>query len=273
MEQDQDKFDRVMSRDGFSPDWPAQSPRAREGLLLRLFLRMLARLRIGTLDVRLPSGELRSFRGSERQELHGVLQIRDERLMWQVLRNGEVGFGEAYVDGLWDSPDLTRLLMLLYLNEPYLLGALQNNALSRLAGWVTHRLRANSRRQARRNIEYHYDLGNEFYKLWLDETMTYSSALFEGPSQTLLDAQLNKFASMLRRLDLKPEHRLLEIGSGWGGFAIYAAQNSGCRVHSITLSTEQLVEARRRAEAAGVADRVTFELRDYRDIEGQYDRV
>ncbi|MGQ0528276.1 MAG: class I SAM-dependent methyltransferase, partial [Panacagrimonas sp.] len=116
-------------------------------------------------------------------------------------------------------------------------------------------------------------LGNEFYKMWLDETMAYSAGMFIEPTQTLQDAQINKFKLMFERLNLKPEHTMLEIGSGWGGFAIYAATHAGCKVHSITLSQEQLVEARLRAERAGVADKVTFEIRDYRDVTGQYDRV
>jgi cyclopropane-fatty-acyl-phospholipid synthase len=196
------------------------------------------------------------------------------RLMRHVLASGEVGIGDSYLDDCWDSPDLTRLLMTLYLNEPYYRGPFEKNWLGRLYGYLQHRRNANTPRTARRNIEFHYDLGNEFYKMWLDETMAYSSAMYIEPTQTLQDAQLNKFRLMYERLDLKPEHTLLEIGSGWGGFAIHAATLSGCRVHSITLSQEQLVEARLRAGQAGVSDRVTFELCDYRDLRGrQYDRV
>ena len=149
-----------------------------------------------------------------------------------------------------------------------------DHVVARFAGWVKHRLvRKNSRAGARANIEYHYDLGNEFYKMWLDETMAYSSGMFIQPTETLMDAQTNKFRLMFERLDLRPEHHLLEIGCGWGGFAIYAAKHSGCRVTSITLSKEQLAEAQQRAQAAGLADRITFELRDYRDITERYDRV
>lgn len=240
---------------------------------LRAFMFMLKGIRYGHLVVNLPNGETREFQGSERPDLRGVLNVRSAALMRYVIANGEVGFGEAYLDGLWDSPDLTPLLTLLYLNEPHYLGPYEKNPVVRFFGWLKHRSRANTKEQARRNIEYHYDLGNEFYKLWLDETMAYSSGMFIQPNETLLDSQLNKFRLMYERLDLKPEHTLLEIGSGWGGFAIYAAQRSGCRVHSITLSKEQMAEARLRAEKAGVADRVSFELRDYRDIEGQYDRI
>ena len=265
-----------MGQDGFSPELPAvlaKKTGAPLSMGLKMLMFMLKGIKIGQLDVHLPNGETRQFRGTERPELHGVLNIRDGALIRHVLKNGEVGFGEAYLDGLWDSPDLTALLKVMYLNEPYYLGPYEKNFVARFLGWLKHKSRANTKRKALENIQFHYDLGNEFYKMWLDETMAYSSGMFIQPSETLMDAQTNKFKLMYERLDLKPEHTLLEIGSGWGGFAIYATQNSGCRVHSITLSNEQLEEARRRAEAAGVSDRVTFELRDYRDVQEQYDRV
>ncbi|HEY0913913.1 MAG TPA: cyclopropane-fatty-acyl-phospholipid synthase family protein [Solimonas sp.] len=272
-----DRLQRVMGRDGFSPDLPdvlaPQAASSRLGLRLRLMMYMLRGLHYGQLEVNLPNGERRLFRGQERTELRGVLNIRDERFMSHVLSGGEVGFGEAYLDGCWDSPDLAPLLAVMYLNEPYYKGPFEMNWLGKVYGWWQHRRRANTRAGSRENIQHHYDLGNDFYQLWLDDTMAYSSAMFAEPNQTLHDAQLNKFRLMYERLELKAEHHLLEIGSGWGGFAIYAAQHSGCRVTSITLSDEQLKEARRRAEQAGVADRVHFELRDYRDIQGQYDRV
>jgi cyclopropane-fatty-acyl-phospholipid synthase len=184
-----------------------------------------------------------------------------------------VGFGDAYLDDCWDTPDLARLLEVMYLNEPHYKGPFEKNVFGKIYGYWQHRRRANTKTKAKENIEAHYDLGNEFYKMWLDETMAYSSAMYITPNETLMDAQLNKFRLMFERLALKPEHKLLEIGSGWGGFAIYAAKHSGCTVHSITLSSEQLAEARIRAEKAGVADRVTFELRDYRDVTETYDRV
>lgn len=283
------RLDRIIGRDGFSPDLPAafSGPRGeRVSLGLRLLMHMLKGVRIGRLDITLPNGETRHFHGSEPGP-HGVLNIKSNRLMHRVLGGGEVGFGEAYLDNLWDTPDLATLLQVMHLNEPYYLGPYEKNWLARFWGWVQHKRRGNSRTGARANIEYHYDLGNEFYKMWLDETMAYSSAIFNQadesmvspagmfirPNETLKDAQLNKFKLMFERLELKPEHHLLEVGSGWGGFAIYAAQHSGCRVTSITLSQEQLEEARNRAEKAGVSGRVTFELRDYRDVQETYDRV
>jgi cyclopropane-fatty-acyl-phospholipid synthase len=213
-------------------------PRAGIGPGLRLLMYMLKGLRIGRLDVTLPNGETRNFAGTEPGP-HGVLHIRSRKLVGHVLRNGEVGFGEGYLDGVWDSPDLASLLAVMHVNEPYYKGPYEKNVLARFIGWARHKLRANSKSGARANIEYHYDLGNEFYKMWLDETLAYSSGMFLRADESLKDAQLNKFRLNYERLDLRPEHRLLEIGSGWGGFAIYAAQHSGCRVTSITLSKEQ----------------------------------
>lgn len=271
---------RIAQANGFSPGLPAGlSPRARSEpksqrtpLILQLLLYLFRGIRIGSLEVRLPNGEVQYFPGGQAGP-HAALHLHDASVVGHVLRGGEVGFGDAYLAGAWDSPDLSQLLTVLYLNEKYLKGPIEFNRLGRLYGYIQHRRRANSKRGARANIEHHYDLGNEFYRLWLDDTLAYSSAVYAAPQQTLYDAQLNKFRLMAERLQLQPGQRLLEIGSGWGGFAIYAAQHFGVEVHSITLSGEQLAEARRRAEKAGVADRVKFELCDYRDLAGRYDRV
>lgn len=272
--QRQTELDRMLPSDGFSPDLPkVLQPKAGAGIGLRVLLYMLRGMRVGSFDVHLPNGETRHFRGSEPGP-HGVLNIRSKKIIGHILKGGEVGFGDAYLEGCWDSPDLAALLGVLYLNEPHYKGPYEKNLLGRFVGWIKHKLKSNTRKTARKNISYHYDLGNDFYKLWLDDTMAYSSAVFtRAPNETLRDAQLNKFREMAQRLQLQPQHHLLEVGSGWGGFAIYAAQTSGCRVTSITLSEEQLVEAQRRAVAAGVADRVSFELRDYRDVTETYDRV
>lgn len=265
---------RPLPRDGFSPELP-ESLKADGGMTpgLRMLRYMLRGVRIGTLDVTWPNGVQDRFGGAERPDLHGVLNIHNGAMIRHVLKNGEVGFGEAYLDNCWDSPDLARVLQVMYLNEPHYKGPFEKNPIGRFAAWLGHKFKSNTKSGSKKNIEYHYDLGNEFYKMWLDETMAYSSGMFITPNETLMDAQLNKFRLMYERLDLKPEHTLLEIGSGWGGFAIYAAQHSGCRVHSITLSREQLAEAELRAARAGLADRISFELRDYRDVTETYDRV
>lgn len=273
---DQEGLDRILARDGFSPDLPPALTVRRDtrglSLGLKLLVYMLSGMRIGSLEVRLPNGAVRHLEGREPGP-SAVWNIKSDRLIKHVLASGEVGIGDAYLDDCWDSPDLTRLLEVLYLNEPYYKGPFEKNFIGQLYGWWQHKRRANTKTKARKNIEAHYDLGNEFYKMWLDDTMAYSSGVYIEPTETLMDAQINKFKLMFDRLDLRPEHTLLEIGSGWGGFAIYAAKNSGCRVHSITLSSEQLAEAKHRAQNAGVSDRVTFELRDYRDVTETYDRV
>lgn len=271
-----EQYKQIMERDGFSPALPERfaSHGSLKGLSwgLQLLSYMLSGMKVGTLDLIFPNGATRHFVGTEPGP-RGVLRIKSDRIIRHVLSAGEVGFGDAYLDDCWDSPDLARLLAVMYLNEPHYKGPFEKNILGKLYGYWQHRQRANTKAKAKENIEAHYDLGNEFYKMWLDDTMAYSSGMYIAPNETLMDAQLNKFRLMYDRLDLKPEHRLLEVGSGWGGFAIYAAKHSGCRVHSITLSSEQLAEARLRAEKAGVSDRVTFELRDYRDVAETFDRV
>lgn len=271
-----EQMNRIMGRDGFSPDLPAsfQTRGDLRGLSIgmKLLMYMISGLKAGSMDVRLPNGTQRHLEGTQPGP-HGVWNIKSGRVIHHLLASGEVGIGDSYLDDCWDSPDLTRLLSVMYLNEPHYRGPFEKNWLGKLYGYWQHRRRANTKTTAKKNIEHHYDLGNEFYKMWLDETMAYSSGMYIVPTETLMDAQVNKFQLMYERLDLKPEHTLLEIGSGWGGFAIYAAKHSGCHVHSITLSNEQLAEARIRAEKAGVADRVTFEIRDYRDVHETYDRV
>ena len=237
-----------------------------------LMLYMFSGVQTGTLTVTTPDGRRHVF-GGRAPGPSGELNIHSEAVVRHVLVNGEVGFGDAYLDGLWTSPDVAALLTCLYINEPHIQGPYEKNILARVAGFVAHKLKRNTKKGSKKNIAFHYDLGNDFYKLWLDETMAYSSAVFLTPGEPLADAQRRKFDHMLARLDLNAGHRLLEIGSGWGGFAIYAAQQTGCKVVSITLSEEQLVEARRRAAAAGLAGQIEFRIQDYRDVTETFDRV
>jgi cyclopropane-fatty-acyl-phospholipid synthase len=244
----------------------------RDSWRLRSVQRLLGRWQCGSLSVVLPDGERLEFAGQQPGP-QAELEIHRYSLLRKFLLRGDIGFAEAYLDGDWDTPSLTQLMEFFLQNET---AWNENGNGSWLARWsikALHRLRRNTRRGSRRNIAYHYDLGNAFYGLWLDETWAYSGAVFRQPDQSLAEAQRNKFELMLRRLDLKPEHHLLEIGCGWGGFALHAAHQTGCRVTGITLSREQLEEARRRAAAAGLSDRVEFRLQDYRDLHDQYDRV
>jgi cyclopropane-fatty-acyl-phospholipid synthase len=231
------------------------------------------RIRVGHLAVVLPDGSRRVF-GDPASGPSGEIHIHDTKALVRLLLHGETGAGEGYVDGLWSSPDLAGLLHW---------AALNRDALSLSTGWwrvpgqlrrtVAHRLRRNTPGTSRRNIAAHYDLGNEFYRLFLDETMTYSSAVFASPEQSLADAQRNKYRIMAERAGLRRGQRVLEIGAGWGGFALYAAGELGCRVTSITISKEQWEFARGRVRAAGLEDLVDIQLRDYREIRGTYDAI
>lgn len=244
----------------------------REPWAQRVIQRLFGRWRFGNLTVVLPRGQRLEFTGQESGP-HAELEIRNFRFLRKVLLRGDIGFAEAYLDGDWDSPGLVALLEAFLRNEAAWQEISAGGWRSRLFSRLRHGLRRNTRAGSRRNISYHYDLGNDFYGLWLDDTWAYSSAVFAHPGQLLVDAQRNKFRLMLERLDLRPEHHLLEIGSGWGAFALQAAREYGCRVTSITLSQQQLAEARRRAQAEGLADRVEFRLMDYRDLTCQYDRI
>ena len=233
---------------------------------------MLSGIRIGSLRLTLPGGDTHRYAGTEPGP-QGHIVLHNPAMLRKVLVGGAIGLSESFMDGDWASPCLADTLRVLMVNQAHYRGLYDRNPMARLVQRLRHNTRRNSKAGSRKNIEYHYDLGNDFYSQWLDDTMAYSSAIFADWDMPLLDAQTLKFAKVLERLDLNAEHHLLEIGSGWGGFAIYAAQQTGCRVTSITLSKEQLAEAQRRAQAAGVADRVQFELCDYRDVAQQYDRV
>ena len=230
----------------------------------RAALRLLERLQRGTLTVHLPQGEVRSFgHGEPRASL--VLHSWD--VCGAVLARGDIGFAEGYLEGEWSTPSLPELLSLLVANRHALEKAVYGHWLGRLAARITHLLNRNTRSGSRRNIAAHYDLGNDFYRLWLDETMNYSSALYAGDaSQPLPQAQHAKVRRALVEAGVGPGARVLEIGCGWGALAEKAAAEFGAQVTGVTLSVEQLAYARQRLERAGVADRAELRLQDYRDI-------
>lgn len=243
----------------------ARLPRA-----TRLCLEMLDRLDGGAIAVELPDGvRVRAGHGA----LVAHLRVRDHAVFDEVLARGDIGFGETWMDGLWETEDLPGLLRLLSANRARLQGAIYGRLFRLLSHRLQHLLRANTRSGSRRNIEAHYDLGNDFYALWLDPSMTYSAAVFASPDESLADAQLRKYRRILGELGVQPGQTILEVGCGWGGFAEVAATEFGCKVLGITLSLSQLEFARARAERGGFADRVDFELCDYRDVRGHYDHV
>ncbi|KAB2876702.1 MAG: class I SAM-dependent methyltransferase [Pseudorhodoplanes sp.] len=238
---------------------------------MRAVLGLAARIACGTLEVRLADGRTFVFRGTH----HGpaaMVAIRSERLAWRLLRSGDIGIAESYLRGEWETPDLTQLLYLFCVNVEAM-QAIRANPVTRWLQGLRHWLNRNTRRQARRNIHAHYDLGNEFYRAWLDPTMTYSSALFDQGSSDLAAAQVRKYESLAQQIALAPDHHVLEIGCGWGGFAEYAAKTVGARVTGLTISRAQYDYARKRMFEAGLADKVTIKLQDYRDESGRYDRI
>ena len=247
------------------------SPDDRQAFSLRLLLRLLAGIRVGRLTLVAPDGSAFYFEGGSPGPESTIL-IRDLDAVRRTLFGGDLGLAEAYMDGQWETPDLMAFLEL-GLRNMKAFRVDRPGLLRRMLDALVHALRRNTRAGARRNIRSHYDLGNDFYKLWLDETLTYSSALFQHPDQPLAAAQRNKYQALVDKLQLQSDHHLLEIGSGWGGFALYAAHQTGCRVTSITLSEQQLQEARARAQASGLSGQVTFELLDYRDVQGRFDRI
>jgi cyclopropane-fatty-acyl-phospholipid synthase len=234
-------------------------------------LKALDRLTIGHLELQMPDGTVRSF-GDPSSTRTAVLEVRTPRFFRRVLTDGDIGLAEAYMDGDCDSPDLPSLVALLADNEQALGGMAHTNFLHNMALRLLHRRRNNSRKGSKRNIHAHYDLGNRFYGLWLDPTMSYSSALYEGETKSLEAAQTAKYERVLRQLGAKQGDSILEIGCGWGGFAEVAARR-GMRVTAVTISKEQLDYARQRLERAGLADRVDLQFRDYRDLSGQYDHI
>jgi len=233
---------------------------------------LLARLAIGRLTVILPDGRQVTFEGREPGP-SATVRLKDTGVVRRFMLGGDLGFAEAFIEDMAESPDLPALVELFCRNKAAIQHHTRAHPLAKMLRRVLHLLNRNSRTGARRNISYHYDLGNAFYERWLDPTMTYSSALYEGSQQDLEAAQRAKYHRMAQDLALKEDDRVLEIGCGWGGFAEVAARDYGAHVHGITLSTEQLAYARNRAAEAGLADRVTFELRDYRDVEGRYDAI
>jgi cyclopropane-fatty-acyl-phospholipid synthase len=254
-----------------------QRPLASTGPLanvwIRVLLRIAGRINAGQLSLVLADGSSYVFSGDGERNPRAVLEIRRPRAVRRLLLSGSNGFAEAYMDGDWDTPDLRALLQLAQVNEAALGGSITGLAISRWIDRARHLTRANSRRGSRRNIAYHYDLGNRFYELWLDASLTYSAALFDDRDLTLEAAQERKIRRIAETIDLRAGQYVLEIGCGWGGFAITAARDYGCRVTAITVSKAQFDHTTARVRDAGLQDRIEVRLQDYRDVEDTYDRI
>ena len=243
--------------------------------LPRYFARVFAlakQMPVGRLDVVLPDGRRFRAEGATAGPV-GEVHIHDPDVFARLIREGELGFCDAYLDEGWSSPDLQTFLDLMNSGNEILYRGFPGKGLVKAFERLRHLMRANSKGQARKNISYHYDLGNAFYGKWLDESMTYSSALFDTGQESFEAAQRAKYAALVDALGVKAGDHILEIGCGWGGFAEYAAGERGLRVTGLTISAEQLKYAQERIEKAGLSDFVTLKMQDYRDETGQYDGI
>jgi cyclopropane-fatty-acyl-phospholipid synthase len=235
----------------------------------RAVFRLLKQLRVGTLDVQLPDGAQAHFGGGAggHDAPRAAIRLHDWRVCSAALKSGDIGFAEGYIEGSWTSPDLAALLKLFIANRDAIEQVVYGTWWGSLAYRIKHLLNRNSRRGSAKNIHAHYDIGNPFYRLWLDETMNYSSALFEGDfNKPTAAAQAAKVRRAISECALQPGQRLLEIGCGWGALAECAAAEFGAQVTGVTLSTEQLAFARERLARAGLAAQADLRLQDYRDI-------
>ncbi|MGC9987809.1 MAG: cyclopropane-fatty-acyl-phospholipid synthase family protein [Terriglobales bacterium] len=241
-------------------------------LAKKIFLKTLAGLRVGCLEIVRPE-DTYCF-GDSQHPLHAVVAVHDERFFLHALLAGDVGIGEAYMDGDWSTPDLVAVVRLAVRN----LDQLDNSnrlftAFRRIADLLTHRRNRNTQSGSRRNIAYHYDLGNEFYRLFLDRNLAYSCAYYDSVDDTLEQAQIHKFDRICRKLQLSPRDHVLEIGTGWGGFAAHAAETYGCRVTTTTISRQQHDYAREVFSQSRARERIELLFEDYRNLRGQFDKI
>lgn len=233
---------------------------------------LVGKLNSGRVDFILPDGRRFRAEGLKPGPVAEVT-INNPDVFARLVREGDLGFCDAYLDGWWTTPDLQAFMDFIHADNDDMYDGFPGMALVRAWEKARFWFQSNTKRQALKNISYHYDLGNDFYSLWLDETMTYSSALFNTSQESLEKAQIAKYASMVDQMGVKPGDHVLEIGCGWGGFAEYAAKERGLKVTGLTISKEQLEYAQKRIKRNGLSDKVNLKLQDYRDETGVYDGV
>ena len=248
-------------------------PSMLDGLARRIVLRQLEQIEKGSVHLTDASDECLFGNGCG-SGLSAHIRVQDPRFYSEIAFGGSIGGGEAFMHAFWTCDDLVALVRILLRNREVLDGmetgaARFTQPLQKLFHWVNR----TSHEGARRNISAHYDLGNEFFALWLDETMMYSSAIFENKETSLHQAQLDRMKHVCDRLQLTADDHLVEIGTGWGGLAIYAAEHYGCRVTTTTISKEQFEKAKERVAAAGLQDRITLLFEDFRNLEGEFDKL
>ena len=248
-------------------------PRGLEIPAMRAVLAVFARIHKGRLTLIFPDQSRRTFGGGE-PGIEAALTMNHYRFFRRLIWDAGIGLGEGYMAEDWQTSDLEAVLRLLIDNKPWLeKQSVFFEIVSRLRNRLSHLTRSNTLKNSRRNIRDHYDLGNQFFKLFLDETMTYSAAVFSAPEEDLAAAQRRKLSMMVEKARIGPDDHVLEVGSGWGSFAIEAVRATGCRVTGLTLSEEQLKYATERVAAGGLQDRIEFKLCDYRAMTGEFDRI
>jgi len=261
------------------PDTSSTARHATRGFAERMVTGLLAKMPCGGLRLERSDGVVRHF-GAPGAPVTARISIHnDAEFFKRCAFYGNIGMGEAYTDGLWDTDDIAAVISWFILNMHALQGS--DSASDRLPGvnllkavnWLRHLRRSNTVANSRRNIAEHYDLGNNFYQLWLDPSMTYSSARFNHAEESLADAQRAKYDALCQKLKLKETDHVLEIGCGWGGFSIHAATHYGCRVTALTISEAQAAMARERVAAAGLAGRIEIRIQDYRHVTGRFDKI
>lgn len=246
----------------------------RGGFTRRAVLSKLGEIQRGEIEIREGGSTTVLGRASSDYPVRATVEVHDQSVYQDIAINGSIGAAEAYMAGKWSVCDLTTIVRIFSAN-PEVLGAM-DDGMAKLVGWILkvgHKLRANSRRNSRKNIRAHYDLGDDLFELFLDPTMSYSSAVYPHAEASLEEAAVHKLDLVCRKLHLQPGDHLLEIGTGWGGLAAHAAANYGCRVTTTTISENQFQMAQQRVRSMGLEDKVTVLKRDYRDLEGQYDKL
>lgn len=249
------------------------APTLRERFAKRVLYSYFAKLKCGKLNFIDPHGDVASF-GDKESKFEATVRIKNYSFYWKVIKGGDIGFGESYAEGDWDSDNLSRVLAIFINNfEHFDDREIATSIFRKTFDQVRHNLRKNSIKGSKDNIGAHYDLSNELFETFLDETMMYSSALFKNEGDSLYAAQINKLHSIIEQAEIGESDHVLEIGSGWGGFAIEAVKQTGCRVTTVTISEEQFDYAKKRIRDAGLQDKIEIQLCDYRKIQGSYDKI
>ena len=252
--------------------------KSKPGFYQRVIMDLLCQMPLGSMCITLPDGSHINI-GNGEGLIKAKMEIKNSRFFKRCLFYGDIGFGEAYVDGDWNTDDITQVMKWFLLNvdhAPTVSGSSKKSTILNVLKFINkiyHLRRANSIGGSRKNISEHYDLNNEFFALFLDPTMTYSSAYFKEENMTLEQAQLAKYERLCQQMCLKPTDHVLEIGSGWGGNAIYMAKKYGCKVTTLTISEEQYKLAKERIEKENLSDKISILIKDYRLMDGQFDKI